>query len=121
MKDLKVSTLHTIKFLCTSEGKAAYKKALNRHRSGEDRNEPIWDRFPGWALEEIHNSFGGGYLDQDEVLDEFIKSTKAVSPDGDPLYISTLPLLIAVTKDENRMAALLGKILNNDESEMWGN
>ena len=121
MSNLKLSTLHTIRYLCTPAGKAAYKKALNRHRSGEDRNEPIWDRFPGWALEEIHNGFGGGYLDQDEVLDEFIKSTNRVNPDGDPLYTSTLPRFISLIKDENKMAAYLGKILNNDESKMWGN
>ena len=121
MQDLKISTLRTIKFLCTPEGKAAYKRSLNRHRNNEDRNEPIWDRFPGYALEEIHNSFGGGYLDQDEVLDGFIKSTKRVSPDGDSLYTSTLRRLIATTKNEKKMAASLGEILNNDESEMWGN
>ena len=121
MNKLKPTTLRTIRHLCTPGGKAAYKKALNRHRNGEDRNEPIWDRFPGWALEEIHNSFGGGYLDQDEVLDGFIKSTSMTSPDGDTLYTSTLPRLIATTKNENKMAASLGEVLENDESEMWGN
>lgn len=121
MKGLKVSTLRTIEYLCAPEGKEAYKKALNHHRSGGSRNEPIWDRFPGYALEEIHNSLGGGCLDQDEVLDGFIKSTSMISPDGDTLYTSTLPRLIATTKDKSRMAASLGKILNNDESRMWGN
>lgn len=115
------ATETTLEFLSTPEGKKFYKRSLEQARGGENRTDPLWDRFPGYALEEAHVRCGGGALDQDQIMDWFTRVTNSVDEYGDEIYTSSLPQFISLTKNISKLRDKLGHILDNDKDPNWGN
>lgn len=111
---MKDTTRATLTYLATKEGKKDYRDRLAAHRRGEDRTDGIWDRFPGYALEDIHRTFGGGGIDQDAVMDPFLSSTKV-----EDVYTHALPRIIATTTNVDKLAGLLAEVLDDDQRPDW--
>lgn len=109
---MQESVRKTIEFLCTPEGKEAYKQALAEEKRGASENDILWDRLPGYALQTIADKFGAPEFDNDDALDWFGYSTKRLNADGDYIRWSTIPQLIAVTTQFETMAKHFGKLLS---------
>ena len=110
---MKDSTRKTIDYLLTEEGKQNYRERLAYHQSGEDPSELIWDRFPGYALQDIANRFGGHEFDDDWVLG-YCFDTKKTGMYGEPYRSSKLPAIIYRCKKSESLAKHLEPILESE-------
>lgn len=112
---MKDTTRATIEFLATKAGKNMYKSRLAHHRATEDKNDPFYDRVAGEALWDVHVYCGGvEEIDSDLALDRFGYYTDQTNDYGDYLMGSTLPRIIALTKNVNKLADKLADILDYD-------
>lgn len=110
---MKDTTRVTLEFLATKEGKDMYKSRLKYHRAVESKNDPFYDRIAGEALTDVHIHCGGtSDIDGDLVLDRFGFYTKETNEYGDEIMSSTLPRVIALTKNVDKLADKLADILD---------
>lgn len=110
---MKDTTRATLNFLATKEGKAMYKARLKHHRATEDKNDPFYDRVAGEALWDVHVHCGGTEeIDGDLILDRFGFYTKETNEYGEGIMSSTLPRVIALTKNVDKLADKLADILD---------
>lgn len=113
---MKESTKKCIEFLCTRRGKELYREELQRLKGTCSPSDPIWDRMPDFALQEVFNQFAPDLLiSSDTALDMFGYATNRLDRDGDYIRWSTLPRIIAQTRKFDKLAAHLAPLLDSAE------